>query len=206
MRMTSLTLPASHPARMRSQASGDASSGGTDESLLVAQAQRGDERAFEALFQRTSGRVFALCLRMTGDRQRARDLAHDAFVRAWERLDSYRGEAAFTTWMHRLTVNVVLEQERADRRRRARVSVEADGADENVVDEALAPPAPDADARIDLERAMEHLPPNARRVFVLHAVEGYRHGEIAVMLGTAEGTVRAHLHRARKLLLRWMTP
>lgn len=173
-----------------------------DDRDLALRAQAGDLRSFEVLFGRHAGRTFALCLRMTGDRQRARELAHDAFVRAWERLGSYRGEAAFSTWLHRLTVNVILEAARSQRRREARVAL-ADDTDDDVQLAAELAPA-DMGDRIDLERAIAKLPPNARQVFVLHDVEGFRHDEIADRMAIAPGTVRAHLHRARKLLMTWL--
>jgi RNA polymerase sigma-70 factor (ECF subfamily) len=174
----------------------------TDDRDLALRAQAGDMRSFEALFARHGGRMYALCLRMSGDRVRARELAHDAFVRAWERLGSYRGEAAFGTWLHRLTVNVVLEAARSQRRREARVMLVDDGDDAGHDVVELTPA--DVGQKIDLERAIQKLPPNARQVFVLHDVEGFRHDEIAERMAIAPGTVRAHLHRARKLLIAWL--
>lgn len=171
-----------------------------DESELIARACRGDMTAFEALYRVTAGRVFALCLRMSGDRVAARELAHDVYVRAWEKLPSFRAESAFGSWVYRLAVNYVLEVQRSDRRRTARVTLADDDADDSAVMAAGAV-GHDHDARIDLERAIVQLPPNARTVFVLHEVEGYTHDEIAQMMGTAGGTVRAHLHRARHLLM-----
>jgi RNA polymerase sigma-70 factor (ECF subfamily) len=137
---------------------------------------------------------------MAGDREKATELLQDVFVRVWERLDSFRGDAAFTSWLHRLTVNVVLEKERADKRRISRVGapwdeLEGDGPG----DEGRA--VGGVGERLDLERAVAELPPGARRVFVLHDVEGYKHEEIARLMGLAAGTVRAQLHRARKLLM-----
>lgn len=172
-------------------------------STLVARAMGGDVAAFEQLYQRCAGRMYAVCLRMTADQQRARELAHDAFVRAWERLPSYRSEAHFETWMHRITVNVVLEAARKDRRREARVGLAGDEQNGHDVD-GSAKPDVDVLARIDLERAIAALPPNARRVFVLHEVEGYEHDEIAKQMHLAPGTVRAHLHRARQLLMKML--
>ncbi|MGQ0648009.1 MAG: RNA polymerase sigma factor [Gemmatimonadaceae bacterium] len=174
-------------------------------SALVARARDGDVLAFQRLYERSAGRVFAVCVRMTGDRDRARELAHDAFVRAWERLNSFRGEAQFDTWMHRLTVNVVLEARRSERRREARVGLAEDEGTERQMERAGARPAGDVLARVDLERAIAALPPNAREVFVLHDVEGYRHDEIAERMRLAPGTVRAHLHRARQLLMRMLS-
>lgn len=171
---------------------------------LVALASAGDVAAFRRLYERSSGRVFALCLRMTSDGQRARELAHDAFVRAWERLPSFRGESHFDTWMHRLAVNVVLEAARSDRRREARVSLADDEGSPDAMASAGAYAPADVLDRIDLERAIATLPPNARTVFVLHDVEGFRHDEIAERMQLATGTVRAHLHRARQLLMRML--
>jgi RNA polymerase sigma-70 factor (ECF subfamily) len=175
-----------------------------DAAELAARASRGDVAAFEQLYARCAGRVFALCLRMSGDRQRARDLAHDAFVRAWERLGTFRGESRFDTWLHRLTVNVVLASTRSDRRREARVALVDDLSPSAAGgDDAVAPQ--DIASRLDLERAIAALPPSARMVFVLHDVEGYRHEEIAARMELAPGTIRAQLHRARQLLMRMLT-
>ena len=169
-----------------------------DEQPLLQRARAGDLDAFEALYRATAPRVFALCLRMTADRQRAQELTQDVFVRAWEALPSFRGDAAFTSWLHRIAVNVVLMGARAERRRVSRVALAEDL--EGEVGDGFAPPI-DVEQGIDLERAIAKLPPGARRVFVLHDIEGYRHAEIARLTGTAEGTLRAQLHRARKLLM-----
>jgi RNA polymerase sigma-70 factor, ECF subfamily len=171
----------------------------TDERALVARARAGDLDAFELLYRANAGRVFALCLRMTADERRAKELVQDVFVRTWEALPAFRGDAAFASWLHRITVNVVLMGARADRRRVARVSL-AEDLEDGGVDGPVAPV--DVEQRIDLERAIAALPPGARRVFVLHDVEGYRHDEIARLTGTAEGTLRAQLHRARQLLMK----
>jgi RNA polymerase sigma-70 factor, ECF subfamily len=173
-----------------------------DAGALVALAARGDVTAFEKLYTRSAGRVFAVCMRMTGDSQRARELAHDTFVRAWERLSTFRGEAAFDTWIHRIAVNVVLTEERGERRRRARL-VEHDD-DEEGTDARFGAPGPDVEQRIDLERAIAALPQRARQVFVLHDVEGYRHDEIADRLELQASSVRAQLHRARRLIMRML--
>jgi RNA polymerase sigma-70 factor (ECF subfamily) len=180
-----------------------AAPGSEDTAALVAQAARGDVSAFEQLYQRTSGRVFAVCIRMTGDPQRARELAHDAFVRAWERLSTFRGEAAFETWIHRIAVNVVLGAARTERRRENRMVSSSDEA-ANDADVRFGSAAPDVETRVDLERAIAALPPRAREVFVLHDVEGYRHDEIADRLELQASSVRAQLHRARRLMMRML--
>ncbi|NIA12739.1 MAG: sigma-70 family RNA polymerase sigma factor [Nitrospiraceae bacterium] len=161
----------------------------------VARAQSGDVAAFERLYRNHVGHVYALCLRMTADPLLAEELTQDAFVRAWQKLDSFRGDSAFGTWLHRLTVNVVLGERRARSRRTARVTT---------VDSLtlLASPAPGANpgTRVDLDAAIAQLPEGARTVFVLHDIKGYRHDEVAEMTGVAAGTSKAQLHRARKLL------
>lgn len=179
------------------------SPGPDDERALAQRAGDGDVAAFEGLYRLTVGRVFALCLRMSGDRERARELAHEVFVRAWEKVSTFRGEAAFSTWLHRLAVNVVLERQRGERRRQAH---EVNGVGEDEESAAMLRVARgDEGDRLDLEAAISRLPPNARSVFVLHEVEGYRHDEIARAMGIAEGTVRAHLHRARRLLMEYLS-
>jgi RNA polymerase sigma-70 factor (ECF subfamily) len=162
---------------------------------VVRRAQAGDVRAFEQLYRDNLGRVYALCLRMTRDRTRAEELTQEAFVRAWEKLNSFRGDAAFSTWLHRLTVNLVLTDQRSRARRQDRVTL---------ADESGLPDAPARNEapreRMDLEAAIATLPEGARNVFVLYEIEGYRHEEIAKMMGIASGTTKAQLHRARRLL------
>ena len=178
---------------------------------LLERARAGDVDAFEHVYRREVGRVYALCLRMSGDAGRARELTQSVFVRAWDRLGSFRGDAQLSSWLHRIAVNEVLIEARTDRRRRARVVLAEDEASDQPDDEAGAQAdAPkyhgitlpvDTEARIDLERAIAGLPLGARTVFVLHDIQGYKHEEISRMTGSAEGTLRAQLHRARKLLM-----
>lgn len=159
----------------------------------VRRAAGGDVRAFERLYHGHVGRVHSLARRMVGTED-ADELTQDVFVRAWEKLGTFRGESAFGTWLHRLAVNVLLGH-RATRRRRQERFVE----DEERVAVAAASP-PDAAAAIDVEGALARLPQGARRVFVLHDVEGYRHEEIAGLLGVTVGTSKSQLHRARMML------
>lgn len=158
----------------------------------VRRAQAGDVEAFERIYRSHVGRVHALALRLTGDRAHAVELTQDVFVRAWGKLAAFRGESTFASWLHRLAVNELLQEARADRRRRAR---------HLAVERPDVAPSAGSDARLDLERALATLPPQARLVFVLHDVEGWRHDEIAALTGNAPGTLRAHLHRARRLLM-----
>ena len=178
-----------------------------DERFLVARARGGDLDAFEALYHANIGRVYALCLRLTADAQQATELTQDVFVQAWERLASFRGEAALASWLHRIAINTLFMRARSDKRRSARVrlaeaapSDQGSNDDEQSIDEGHVPPI-DVEQAIDLERAIAALPPGARRVFVLHDIVGYRHEEIASMTGLAQGTLRAQLHRARRLLM-----
>jgi RNA polymerase sigma-70 factor (ECF subfamily) len=178
---------------------------------LVERARTGDVAAFEHVYRREVGRVYALCLRMTADSTHARELTQSVFVRAWDRLSSFRGDSQLSSWLHRIAVNEVLIEARTDRRRRARVVLAEDQSyDSTEVEDGARTDAPeqsgitlpvDTETRIDLERAIAGLPPGARMVFVLHDIEGYRHEEISKMTGSAEGTLRAQLHRARKLLM-----
>jgi RNA polymerase sigma-70 factor, ECF subfamily len=183
-----------------------------DELALVALAKGGDVDAFERIYHRHAGYVFALCVRMTADRTRARELTQDVFVQAWQQLGKFRGDAALASWLHRIAVNVVLMSVRSDRRRQARVALIEDlqpqshdgeatrqSREDEIGSEGVAPR--DVGQAIDLERAIAALPPGVRRAFVLHDVEGYRHDEIARMTGSAPGTLRAQLHRARRLLM-----
>jgi RNA polymerase sigma-70 factor (ECF subfamily) len=160
----------------------------------IRQAQAGDSEAFETLYREHAGRVYALCLRLSGDRARAEELVQDVFIRVWERLHSFRGESAFSSWLHRVAVNVVMMSFRAGGRRERRV---APVEDLTAVDRGGAG---NPGLRLDLEAAIAALPEGARVAFVLHDVEGYRHEEIAAMTGIAVGTSKAQLFRARRLL------
>jgi RNA polymerase sigma-70 factor (ECF subfamily) len=167
-----------------------------DVAAAVERARAGDARAFRELYVQHSGRVYALCLRMLADPDAAEEATQDAFVKAWERLGGFEGRSAFSTWLHRLTVNLVLDRRRREKIRPLDRRI-PDG-DETVERTGGRPLSPEG--AIDLERAIASLPPGARTAFVLHDVEGYRHREIAEMTNTAEGTWKAQLHRARRLL------
>ncbi|HEY2854739.1 MAG TPA: sigma-70 family RNA polymerase sigma factor [Gemmatimonadaceae bacterium] len=174
------------------------------ERALVTRAQQGDVGAFEMLYHQNAGRVYALALRLTGNRENAGELTQDVFVAAWQRLTTFRGDAAFASWLHRIAVNTMFMRARGDRRRvsRIRPAAEYDPEDESSFDiDRGQVPAVDVEQAVDLERAIAALPAGARRVFVLHDVLGYRHDEIARLTGLAAGTLRAQLHRARRLLM-----
>ena len=162
---------------------------------LVQRAKEGDTLAFECLYRRLVGRIYALCLRMSRDPQRAEELTQDVFVRAWERMSSFRGDSKFATWLHRLAVNVVLQAGRAKGRRESREYLVGDPGEYlgRVTREMPG-------TRVDIERAIAALPEGARTVLVLRDVEGYKYEEIARMQGVALGTVKAQIHRARRMM------
>lgn len=162
---------------------------------LVRRAAKGDVEAYEQLYHGHSERVFGLCLRMIRDRGEAEELVQDVFVRVWEKLGSFRGGSAFSTWLHRITVNTVIERLRAQARWQDRHDAAADPDD--TPDNAFMSVA---GSDVDLERAIARLPSQARLVFLLHDVEGQKHREISELTGLAVGTCKAHLHRARRLL------
>ena len=167
----------------------------TPDAELVEQARHGDERAFRALYDRTVDRVFRLAYRMAGDGELARDFTQETFVRAYQRLAQFRGESAFSTWVHSIAISVTLNGLRRSARHRGR---------ERPLDEAHALPSPvrepEPELRGRIEAAVDGLPDIYRTVFLMHDLEGYSHGEIAASLGVAEGTSKARLFRARSKL------
>lgn len=159
----------------------------------AALAAAGDPQAFERLYRRHVARIHSLVGRMVGGEAEVDEIVQDVFVRAWERLSTFRGEAAFGTWLHRLAVNLVLNRLKGVSRGRRLF-------DDAAALELVGAPARASEAAMDLEAALAKLPPGARNVFVLHDVEGFRHEEIGEMLGVTSGTSKAQLHRARMLL------
>ncbi len=165
------------------------------EAELVRLAQEGDERAFEELYRSNVGRVHAVCYRMSGNASRAEELTQDVFVRAWNKLASFRGDSAFFSWLYPLAVNLIFSERRVTVREEARFTASEDL-------EGFEPAAHvgAAGLKVDLETAIGNLPDGARRIFVLHDVEGFKHDEIANLTGLAVGTSKAQLHRARRML------
>jgi RNA polymerase sigma-70 factor (ECF subfamily) len=173
---------------------------------LVARAQRGEEPAFAALFEAHKRRVYALCLRMTANTADAEELTQEAFLQVFRKIATFRGESAFSTWLHRLTVNVVFMRLR--RKRIAQVSLDETDAG---YEEPLQREHGDEDRRlaacidrISLDRAITLLPPGHRTVFVLYELEGRAHNEIAKILNCSVGNSKALLHRARTKLRGWL--
>jgi RNA polymerase sigma-70 factor (ECF subfamily) len=159
----------------------------------AARAAGGDTRAFERLYRAHVARIHSLVLRMLGPDE-ATEVTQDVFVRAWQKIGTFRGEAAFGTWLHRLAVNLILTRRSQLGTRRQRFI-----ADDSVLESIPCRPG-SRDFGLDFEAAVARLPEGARYVFVLHDVEGYRHEEIAGFLGVTPGTTKAQLHRARMLL------
>ncbi len=164
-----------------------------DEADWISRAQRADVAAFEALYRCHVNKVYGLCLRMTGSVAEAEDCTQDAFIQAWSKLEKFRGESSFATWLHRIAVNTVLGKKRKAKREQQRLDVVG-----NTPRASIA--VPDTGELRDLSNAIDSLPEGARHVFVLHAVYGYSHEETGAMLDIAPGTSKAQLHRARRLL------
>lgn len=161
------------------------------ERALVKKAKANDYHAYEQLYRMHSGRVFGLCVRLCNDRDMAEDLTQEAFVLAWRKLDSFRGDSAFGSWLYRITTNTVLSYLR--KQKPFQNTIDIDDTDEESRKE-------DIGLQMGLEAAIERLPRGARTVFVLYSLEGYTHDEIAAMLSIAQGSSKAQLHRARQLL------
>ncbi len=176
---------------------------GISEHEAIARAQQGDAECFETLYGLHKRRVYSLCLRMTGNTAEAEDLTQEAFLQLYRKIATFRGESAFSTWLHRLSVNVVL------------MHLRKKGLPEVSLEESMEPQQEDGPRkdigkrddvlagsidRVNLERAVESLPPGYRIIFVLHDVEGYEHNEIAEMMGCSIGNNKSQLHKARMKL------
>lgn len=186
-----------NPSAASTQQAFPASPAGTSPDV-IRRAQAGDASAFEIIYKENAPRIFALCLRLAGGTQdEASELMQTVFINAWRGLSTFRGDSALSSWLHRLTVNAMLESSRSEKRRTARVlSIEdPEGVGAESVRETPG-------LHVDLERAIAGLPEGARLAFVLHEIEGFQHDEIAKQLGVTTGTVKAQLHRARQLLMK----
>src|SRR5580700_5018862 len=162
------------------------------EAGLVQRARAGDARAFERIYREHSGRVYGLCLRMTRDVHLAEDCVQETFINAWRALARFETRSSLGTWLHRIAVNACLSK----RRKGAAVEPLPDDDEGEMSDWTLETPV---EVR-EIEAAIDALPDGARDALVLHALYGYSHDEAAQMLGLAEGTCKAQLHRARRLL------
>ena len=163
-----------------------------DENALLAEARNGDTRAFESLYRTLAPSVYGLCLRLARDAAEAQDCVQETFVRAWQRLDEFRGESRLGTWLHRIALNEVLGRHRHRAVEQRHLST---------IDPSKRYSLDDSATMQDLEEAIRRLPERAREVFVLRAIYGYTHEEIAAMLGVTVSTSKTQHHRARRLLM-----
>ncbi len=169
------------------------------EAQAIERAKQGDAEAFELLYGLHKRRVYSLCLRMTGNPASAEDLTQEAFLQLFRKIGTFRGESAFSTWLHRMSVNVVLMQLRKKSLPVVTLDDTGDGDDEGPRKELGGPDERLAGSidRLRLQRAIDELPPGYRTIFVLHDVEGYEHNEIASMIGCSIGNSKSQLHKAR---------
>ena len=162
---------------------------------LIAQAKSGNTSAFEDIYRIYVGRVYSVCLRILGDHFRAEEATQQIFIRSWTKLDSFRGEGSFGSWLYRLAVNTALNDLKAAASMHMRDSCSDDHEARSAYQGKIS-----WETQMDLEKAIAALPAGARAVFVLHDIEGFKHKDIACKLGLENGTCRAQLFRARKLL------
>jgi RNA polymerase sigma-70 factor (ECF subfamily) len=192
------------PRQLHPRASGPLKPESATLSEAIRLAQNGDAAAFETIYHLHSRRVYALCLRMSGDPVEAEDLTQEAFLQLFRKIHTFRGESAFSSWMHRLTANIVLMRFR--KKRPVQVSLDEmtspDGEKERPAFEISAPDLRLAGVfdRVNLHTAIEQLPEGYRSMFLLHDVEGYEHKEVARILGCSVGNSKSQLHKARKRL------
>ena len=164
-----------------------------DESLWIELSKQGDQQAYEKLYRANVGRVYALCLRLCGQTDMAEDFTQEAFIRAWQKLDKFRGESAFSSWLYRLTSNLVIGELRK-KSKWNHLSFCAEVHETHLGVDTIQ------DERGDIERAIRTPPDQARVVLILYEYLGYQHNEIADLTGMAVGTSKTHLHRARNML------
>ncbi|MBI4458903.1 MAG: RNA polymerase sigma factor [Acidobacteria bacterium] len=170
------------------------------ESRLIEEAKQGNDGAFEALYHAHKRRIYSLCLRMTGNTAEAEDLTQEAFLQMFRKISSFRGDAAFSTWLHRLAVNLVLMRFRKKGLLTTSLDDTGGGEDDNSHSREIGTQDSILTATVDrvvLEKAIQELPAGYRMVFYLHDVEGYEHREIAGMMGCSVGNCKSQLHKAR---------
>ncbi len=177
---------------------------GSTDYTLAQRAAKGDMESFEVLYQRHHRRVYSLCLRMTQNVQEAEDLTQEAFIQLYRKIGSFRGDSAFTTWLHRLTVNQVLMHFRKRSVKMEKTTEEGE-TPVQIVHGTENPRSMPVVDRIALDNAIKQLPPGYRSVFVLHDIEGHEHEEVARMLGCSVGTSKSQLHKARMKLRKLLT-
>ena len=180
---------------------------GASKATLVQRAQRGDAEAFTAIFQSHKSRVYAVCLSMTKNVAEAEDLTQDAFLQVFRSIGNFRGESAFSTWLHRVAVNTVLMKRR--RRTPIAISLDEPASPDSTQPRELGKSDPNLSGAIDrisLLRAMQALPPGCRTIFGLHEVHGYQHQEIAELLNCTPGNSKSQLHKAKKKMRGFLLP
>ncbi|MDM7859074.1 RNA polymerase sigma factor [Alteromonas sp. ASW11-36] len=164
---------------------------------VIAAAQQGDKLAYKKLYDAHVGRVYALCLRLTGERTMAEDATQEVFIQLWNKLSNFNGQSKFSTWLHSVTSNITISYIRKQKGWFQRTfNIEESAVHDQQIDTS-------ADT-VSLDDYVLRLPERARHVFVLHAIEGYRHEEIADLLNMAVGSSKAQFHRAKQLLTEWM--
>lgn len=163
----------------------------------IAAAKNGDKQAFYSVYQQFIGRVYAVCWRLLANKQKAEDASQEVFIKVWQQLPGFRGDSSFATWLHSIATRTAIDLWRQEKYLRL-----TDSSDEQpeLSEQSVACSSDDA----PLEQAIQRLPTQARAVFVLFALEGYQHQEIAALLGIAEGTSKAQYFRARQLLQEWL--
>lgn len=167
------------------------------EAEWIAGAKAQDKAAFQALYKAHLSRVYALCYRLCADKSQAEDAVQEVFIQLWRKIENFKGDSQFSTWLHSVAANVTISYLRKQRNWWQQMMNIEDAGVEPFEDASSA-------ANNDLEKLIMRLPERARWVFVLHAIEGYRHNQISEILGMAEGTSKAQYHRARHLLEEWM--
>ena len=191
------------PTSNRSAVIRGENAGSGSDAELVARCRAGDATAFEELYRQHAGRLYNLAYRMSGGPAEAEDLLQEIFLQAHRKLDSFKGQSSVGTWLYRLAMNLCVDHLRSRQNRSAQLTDSLDAAPHD-----LRPPYSAGTlnpTRLDLERAIAHLPPGCREAFLLHDVEGFEHREIAEILGVAEGTSKSQVHKARMKLRAFLT-
>lgn len=164
---------------------------------LIAAVKQGDRNAFHQLYERHSGKVYALCYRLTGHKEMAEDATQEVFIQAWNKIQHFREESQFSTWLHTITANTTITYMRKHKSWLNRFINLANNHNDDFHTDTT-------NSLLELDQYIVRLPDQSRLVFVLHAIEGYRHEEIADKLNIAVGTSKSHLHRAKSLLKQWL--
>jgi RNA polymerase sigma-70 factor (ECF subfamily) len=166
------------------------------EQQLITRAKQGDQQAFHCLYENYHRRIYSLCWRMLADKESAEDVCQEVFVQLWQKISNFRGESKFSTWLHSVATNIILGHLRKNKNWLQRVF--------SIEDQTMQDIPVEMEELPELDKHIMRLPERARLVFVLFAVEGYRHEEIATMLGMAVGSSKAQYHRAKGLLQQWV--